>query len=154
MKAEKKTKPALQLQGPGALTRQAGGDGSPDNLSCEETTREKPQDLTTRKQEVRRHSRPALRGARVGGRPAHKGGKLSPQYCKMGLKTFGVNSLKCWNLSPPFLEEPPREAGAEIRKSLLNLGQPYALQRSSQHPGQSLTHLRALGSTRSAESLR
>lgn len=56
----------------------AGRDGSPDNLPGEETTREKPQDLTTHKQEVRRQHRPALRGARLRDRPGHKGGKLSP----------------------------------------------------------------------------
>lgn len=55
-------------------------------------------------------------GARLGDRPGHKGGKLSTQHCKMGLKTTGVNSPKCWDLSPLSLEGLPREAGAESRK--------------------------------------
>lgn len=87
--------PAAQ---PAGCTQQAGRDGSSDNLPCEETTREKPQDLTTHKQEVRRQSRPALVGAGLGDRPGHKGGKLSPQHCKIRLRTIGVDSPKCWDL--------------------------------------------------------
>lgn len=77
MKAEKKTKCSLQLLRSGALARQAGRDGSPDNLPCEETTRQKPQDLTTHKQEVSRQSRPALKGARCrgGGGGGEEGGE-------------------------------------------------------------------------------
>jgi hypothetical protein len=52
--------------GLGASLRQASRDGSPDNLPSEETTREKPQDLTTSKQEVKKAERPTLQGARVG----------------------------------------------------------------------------------------
>lgn len=78
-----------------SAARQAGRDGSPDNLPCEETTGPKPQDLTTHKQEVRRQSRPALRGTRAGGMPGYKGGKLSPQPDRMGPKTIGVQGPKC-----------------------------------------------------------
>ena len=53
---EKKTKLPLQLHRPGALTWQAGEDGSPDNLPGAETTSEKPQGppRTNRKSEAER----------------------------------------------------------------------------------------------------
>ena len=92
-KVEKKTKSPLQLHRPGARTRQAGEDGSPDNLPGVETTREKPQGppRTNRKSEA---ERPALQRARLGDGPGHKGGKLSPQHYTTGLRTMGVDSPK------------------------------------------------------------
>lgn len=154
MKVEKKIKFVFQLQGFGVFIWQVGGDGSLDNLFCEEIIREKLQDLIICKQEVRRYSRFVFRGVRVGGRFVYKGGKLSFQYCKMGLKIFGVNSFKCWNFLLFFLEELLREVGVEIRKSFLNLGQFYVLQRLFQYLGQFLIYFRVLGSIRSVESFR
>lgn len=75
----------------------------------------------------------ALQGARLGGRPGHEGGKLSPQHCKMGLKdnlesivpngrNFG-HPQRWWRGEA---EATPREAGAERGTCLQILKQPVS----------------------------
>ena len=110
MKAERKTESSLQLLRSGALARQAGRDGSPDNLPCEETTRQKPQDLTTHKQEVRRQSRPALKGAQAGGMGGHawlQRMETEPLALQNGTKENWSQQSQMWG---PFTTLPGRAA--------------------------------------------
>lgn len=46
------------------------------------------------KQEVR-GEQPILPQARLGDGPGHKGGRLSPWRCTVGLRAIGVGSPKC-----------------------------------------------------------